>query len=74
MSTKENELALRVEVLEVTLAYQTTTIEDLNRALTEQWKIIDQLTRGITQLADRVQAAESRATLAGPAEPPPPHY
>ena len=50
MSTKENELALRVEALEVTLAYQTTTIEDLNRALTEQWKIIDQLT--LEQLAE----------------------
>ena len=48
-------------------------IEDLNRTITEQWKIIDGLKRSLDVLTDRVQEAESRAGLAAP-EPPPPHY
>lgn len=68
------DLEARVETLEATLAYQAGTIEDLNRAVTEQWKIIDALKRGFDQLSDRLQDAEQRARLTGPAEPPPPHY
>lgn len=64
----------RLDAVETTVAYQAQAIEDLNRTITEQWKIIDALKRAYEQLSDRVQEAETSARQAGPAEPPPPHY
>jgi SlyX protein len=71
----ENAAALtaRTDALETTLAYQAEAIEDLNRTITEQWKVIDALKRSLDILVDRVQEAESRAGPTAP-EPPPPHY
>ena len=66
-------LAARTDRLEATLAYQAESIEDLNRTITEQWKVIDGLKRGLDILSDRIQEAESRTGLSAP-EPPPPHY
>lgn len=66
-------LAARTDALEATIAYQAEAIEDLNRTITEQWKIIDALKRSMDVLSDRVQEAESRVGLNAP-EPPPPHY
>ena len=66
-------LVARTEMLEATIAYQAEAIEDLNRTITEQWKVIDGLKRGLNILSDRVQEAESRSGLSTP-EPPPPHY
>jgi len=66
-------LAGRTDAIEATLAYQAEAIEDLNRTVTAQWKIIDGLKRSLDVLTDRVQEAESRAGLTAP-EPPPPHY
>ncbi|MDB5640695.1 MAG: SlyX family protein [Hyphomicrobiales bacterium] len=66
-------LTARADTLEATMAYQAEAIEDLNRTITAQWKIIDGLKRGLDVLSDRVQEAESRSGLAAP-EPPPPHY
>jgi SlyX protein len=68
-------LATRVDALEIRLAYQDQIIEDLNAAVTDQWKQIDGLTRRIEGLVDRVREAENRAASgSGPPEPPPPHY
>jgi SlyX protein len=66
-------LIARTDRLEATIAYQAEAIEDLNRTITEQWKVIDGLKRGLNILSDRVQEAESRSGLSAP-EPPPPHY
>ena len=66
-------LAARTDALEATIAYQAEAIEDLNKTITGQWKIIDGLKRSMDILSDRVQEAESRAGLSAP-EPPPPHY
>jgi SlyX protein len=64
----------RIDALEMRIAYQDKTIEDLNEAIVAQWKQIDFLTRQIASLTDRVQEAETRAASAGRPEPPPPHY
>ena len=64
----------RLDAVETTVAYQAQAIDDLNRTITEQWKIIEALKRAYEQLSDRVQEAETRARQSGPAEPPPPHY
>ena len=67
------ELASRIEALEIQIAHQDATIEALNQALTAQWKQIDTLTRQMTQLTDRVSAAE-QSLPAAPGNEPPPHY
>ena len=62
----------RIDGLEMRLAHQDRTIEDLNAAITAQWKQIDALTRQIAQLRKRLQEAEANAP--GPANERPPHY
>jgi SlyX protein len=65
-------LNARIETLEVRIAYQDQTIEALNTTITDQWKRIDDLSRQVVRLADRLQEAEAREPAA-PAEKPP-HY
>ncbi|ODT48921.1 SlyX family protein [Devosia sp. 63-57] len=62
----------RLDGLETRIAHQDQVIEDLNAAITEQWKVIDLLTRKLTQLEEQVR---SGAYIADPStERPPPHY
>jgi SlyX protein len=62
----------RIDALETRIAYQDRTIEELNAALTEQWKLIDQLTKRLTQMEEQVR---SGSYIADPSsERPPPHY
>lgn len=67
-------LAARIDALEIRIAHQDRVIEDLNAAVTGQWKQIDALTRRLAALMERVEATETRASLGGAPEPPPPHY
>jgi len=64
----------RIDALEIRLAYQDETIEDLNRAVTDQWKQIDLLTRKIAQLTDQLQETVEQIGRPNLPEPPPPHY
>lgn len=64
----------RLDALEMRLAYQDQTIEDLNRTVTAQWTEIEALTREVRRLGERLQQAEDRSGAAGAPEPPPPHY
>ncbi len=61
----------RLDALEMRVAYQDQTIEDLNQTIIDQWKQIESLKRQLAELLDRVQEVEG-----GPAAPerPPPHY
>ncbi len=68
------DLLARLETVEETVAHQAQSIDDLNRTITEQWKIIEALKHGYAQLSDRVQEAETNARVSGAPEPPPPHY
>ena len=70
--TEIDTLSARLETLEVRIAYQDQTIEALNATITDQWKRIDDLSRQMTRLADRLQEAEAREQPA-PTEKPP-HY
>ncbi len=65
------ELSGRLEALETRIAYQDETIEALNRTVTEQWSLIDQLKREVARLEERLEEA---VTTAPPADRPPPHY
>jgi SlyX protein len=70
--TEIDGLNTRIEALEVRAAYQEQTIEALNATITDQWKRIDDLSRQVTLLADRLQEAEAREQPAASEKPP--HY
>jgi SlyX protein len=73
--TTENEaLSARIDALEMRVTFQDETIDDLNKAIIEQWKQIEALTRRLNRLDERMEVSEQRADLAGLPEPPPPHY
>ena len=75
MATTDTEaLTARIDTLETRLAFQEEIIEDLNKAIIEQWKQIEAMTRRLARLDERMEASELRADLAGLPEPPPPHY
>ena len=61
----------RIDALEIRVAHQDATIEDLNATITAQWRTIDALAREVAGLVDRVQDLGRRE----PGAPePPPHY
>lgn len=70
--TELERLTIRINALEMRLAHQDQTVDDLNETITAQWKEIDRLARQIARLGDQVQEFRDRASD-GP-EPPPPHY
>ena len=45
--TDTSQDSARIDELEIRLAHQEQTIEDLNAAITAQWKLIDKLEREI---------------------------
>jgi SlyX protein len=70
--TDRADIAERLEALETRIAFQDQTIEELNAAITVQWRQIDLLTRKLETVEEQVR---SGVQIADPAtEPPPPHY
>ena len=69
-----NDLTGRLEALEIRVAYQDQTIEDLNATITAQWQELERLKRMIQRLEDQVREAEASAGGPNLPEPPPPHY
>jgi SlyX protein len=67
------ETVTRIESMEMRIAHQDRTIEDLNKSVTEQWRQIEALGKQIERMAARVQHVEDNASSRG-TEPPPPHY
>lgn len=66
------ELAARIDALEIRIAHQDQTIDELNLTITEQWRVIDLLTRKLDTLEEQVR---SGSQIADPStEAPPPHY
>ena len=74
VSQEAKDLLERIDRLEIRLAHQDQTIEDLNQAVIAQWKQLDEQRRQLARLGERVEIGEQRADLAGLPEPPPPHY
>ncbi|MGB3627630.1 MAG: SlyX family protein [Henriciella sp.] len=64
----------RLDELEMRVVHQDQTIEDLNAAITAQWKLIERLEARLAQLSERVAAAEQSAGEDAPVNRPPPHY
>jgi SlyX protein len=70
--TEIDALTTRIDTLEVRITYQDETIETLNGTITEQWKRIDDLTRQMARLSDRLDRADT-GNQPAPSEKPP-HY
>jgi SlyX protein len=68
-----SDLEARIDALEMRVAYQDQTIEDLNQTIIAQWKQIDALRRQLNEVLDRVQEVEDNAGGQAP-DRPPPHY
>ncbi len=67
----------RLDALETHVAHQDAVIEELNEALTAQWKVIDALTREIESLRERASAIEADARSGdkqGGEDERPPHW
>lgn len=69
----ESELSARIEKLEMTVAFQDQTIEELSAALGEHYKQIEVLKRELHNLGAALRDVEAHPALAT-REPPPPHY
>ncbi|WP_171022070.1 SlyX family protein [Cohaesibacter sp. CAU 1516] len=67
-----NPLEERVVDLEIQLAHQTKTVEDLSDMVSRQWDMIDRLTRKMKFLQEAVVELEDNA--GPPANQKPPHY
>lgn len=67
-------LGVRIDNLEVRLAYQDQVIEDLNTVIVAQWGKLDELSRLVARLEERIGDTQSSAGSDGHNEPPPPHY
>jgi SlyX protein len=72
--TDTQTLDTRVDALEVRVAYQDQTIEELNAAVTEQWKQIEALKRLVGKFGEQLEEAQNAAVFSAQPEPPPPHY
>jgi len=62
----------RIADLEVHIAHQDQTIEDLNAVVLRQGEDITRLTRRLDKMLSQIQALEDAAE--GPENRPPPHY
>jgi len=70
----EEAQAARLDALEIRIAYQDQTIEELNAALASQWQEIDRLRREMKLLESEMREAMAATPGDAAAEPPPPHY
>jgi SlyX protein len=63
----------RIEALEVRVAYQDQTIDELSATVADLWKQLRAQQRKIDLLEERLKAVQESGGPAEP-EPPPPHY
>ncbi len=64
----------RFEKLEERAAFQEQTIDELSKAVSEQWKLIEALKREVGRLTEEIKSVEDNILQGGAREPPPPHY
>jgi SlyX protein len=63
----------RITELEVIIAHQTQTIDELSAMVAEQWKVIDAMRGKLDTLSERFMAVEENA-LGRPEITKPPHW
>ncbi|MGW8193250.1 MAG: SlyX family protein [Desulforhopalus sp.] len=70
---RQEEISLRLRVLEEKYAYQDQTIDSLNEVLIEQQKQLTALAEEVERLKGMLQMVES-GSPGHLTNPPPPHY
>ncbi len=68
------ELEQRINEVETRLAFQETTLQELNEALTSQQQQLTQLHALLEKLRERIAELASNMQADSSVEPPPPHY
>ncbi|MEP2761222.1 MAG: SlyX family protein [Hyphomicrobiales bacterium] len=71
---EQEKLKQSIDELEIRVAHQDRTMEELNEMFAAQWRTIDDMTRKIIFLENRLRSLEQDADAPPSAEPPPPHY
>jgi SlyX protein len=64
----------RLTELEMRVAFQEKTIQDLNEVVTDQQRQIDRLTRELEAIKSRLAALAPSMVIPQDEEKPPPHY
>jgi SlyX protein len=70
----ENELASRLESLELRLMHQEAAIEELTRTVLQQEQLIATQVVAIERLEAMLRSLSDTNTASPGEEPPPPHY
>ncbi len=68
------ELQYQIEQLQTQVAFQEDTIEQLNRALSDQQQQMDKITFQLNHVIDRVKQLQPANIADASQETPPPHY
>ena len=63
-----------IEQLQMKVSFQEDTIEELNSALIQQQKQLEDLQFKISHLVNKVNTLETPNSGSDDSEPPPPHY
>ncbi len=61
----------RFEALELHIAHQQQTIDELSDALAEQWRTIDSLRRQFARLDERIEEIQPPGSQSVPVDKPP---
>ncbi|VAV89570.1 hypothetical protein MNBD_ALPHA08-2086 [hydrothermal vent metagenome] len=64
----------RITELEVQLAHQSATVDELNDMVAKQWQEIDWLKKQLTRLTGRLEQVEQTLPKGPADDQPPPHY
>ncbi|HIG79465.1 MAG TPA: SlyX family protein [Cycloclasticus sp.] len=64
----------RITELEIKVAYQEDTVQQLDRVICKQQDQIDSLIKSLTQLSDNAQEPEATTSLFSAIDDVPPHY
>ncbi len=68
------DLNKRISDLEIHLSHQEGTIQELSDITAKQWDIIDDLTRKVDTMRDRLFNLEGDMNSDSPSDPLPPHF
>lgn len=73
MSEKQAQISERIQDLEIMVAHQAQTVEELSEELRRAFETIERMQRSLKSLGHRFDALEEVATP-GPENTKPPHY
>lgn len=68
------EMENRIVELEMHLANQEATVQDLSEAIAGQWDVLDKLSQTVDHLKDRFLSLENAIETDQSEDIPPPHY